>query len=170
MPRPDSKRARPGSARAPRRGGPGTLQLALGGTVAACALFAGILLAAWLWHRPPPDAESRGTAFRVGRDGLWLTAGHVVAACRATPEIVLPSGRLQQAPVKRVDAAANLALLDTGTQDEPLALRLGQAAARRDVAHAVGIARAGPVGLASVYVVTAPRAIDEPGQEALRGV
>jgi hypothetical protein len=148
----------------------GTLRLALGGAGAAIALFAGVLLAAWL--RPGPDSTdySRGTAFRVGQDGLWVTAAHVVAACRAAPEIVSPSGRALTAEVRRIDPVADLALLATGTQDEPLQLRIEQVPQRRDIAHAVGFARDGPVGLAGAYVVTAPRSVGETGQEALRSI
>lgn len=58
-----------------------------------------------------PFQPSAGTAFSVARDGLWITARHVVEGCRQ-PAIMVSEGRAVSADV-RLASRADIAVLIT---------------------------------------------------------
>lgn len=63
-------------------------------------------------HAPDiPFQPSAGTAFSVARDGLWITARHVVEGCRR-PAIMVSEGRAVSADV-RLASRADIAVLIT---------------------------------------------------------
>ena len=58
-----------------------------------------------------PFQPSAGTAFSVARDGLWITARHVVEGCRR-PAIMVAEGRAVSADV-RLASRADIAVMIT---------------------------------------------------------
>lgn len=70
----------------------------------------------------PAAPNSAGTAFSVGEDGIWLSAGHVLAGCRRAALMVAP-GRGVEAEVT-IDRPTDLAILRTegGAPAMPLGL------------------------------------------------
>lgn len=72
----------------------------------------------------PPAPNSAGTAFSVNESGVWLSAGHVLDACRQAALIVAP-GRGVVARVV-VDRQSDLAILRTEGGAPPLPLALKQ--------------------------------------------
>lgn len=69
------------------------------------------------------DSPSIGTAFSVGREGMWLTARHVVDGCS---DLAVQVGNSRIVPVTRYEtaASADLALLYTDGGPEPTVLDL----------------------------------------------
>ena len=69
------------------------------------------------------DDPSVGTAFSIGRDGMWLSARHVVEGCS---DLAVQVGQSRIVPVQRyeTDEDADLALLYTQGGPEPAVLDL----------------------------------------------
>ena len=69
------------------------------------------------------DRPNIGTAFSVGREGMWLTARHVVDGCS---DLAVQVGNSRIVPVTRYEtaASADLALLYTDGGPEPTVLDL----------------------------------------------
>ncbi|WP_284223183.1 S1 family peptidase, partial [Brevundimonas denitrificans] len=77
-----------------------------------------------------PFQPTSGTAFSISRDGLWVTARHVVEGCRR-PAIMVGGGRAVAADVRLAPRADIAVLLTQGGADAvpvmaPHGLRAGQ--------------------------------------------
>ncbi|HTK33762.1 MAG TPA: serine protease [Caulobacteraceae bacterium] len=67
---------------------------------------------------PPPPSATRGTAFALGAQGVWLSAAHVLEGCTQAALLVAP-GRGVVAQV-RLDPNSDVAVLTTIGGAEPL--------------------------------------------------